>query len=308
MPLTMLRHHGPVLRATARILLASLLPPRRDLRAANSRNDATSGSDGSSGRAGHGGHHTGIERLIAPPPVSLVDRYIAWSGAAGRYRRELPPHMVSQWSTPLLAELLLQLPYKLTRVINQGVTLKINGPLPRGVPLHLRASIAEIAEADGRARVTLQILTSTAQHAALVETQLHLSFILPGPRPAKPPRGTNVEPAWQTAGSWQAGSNDGLQFALLTGDFNPIHWCGPLARRSVFGGKVLHGFGSLVRSYEALPEGSCQEIDIRFLRPVALPSPALQVQTAPADSDGWHALRLLGGAGADTIHLAGRFR
>jgi hypothetical protein len=292
MTLGLLRHHGPMLRTMARILLASALPGRR-------RNAGGAGSSSASASAA-------ILRTIAPPPTALVERYIAWSGAAGRYRRELPPHMVSQWSTPLVGELLLKLPYRLTRVINQGVTLKVNGPLPRGVPLVLSASVQSIEEADGRAKVTVLIVTGTAQQAALVETQLHLSFILPGPRPAKAPRAEAHEPDWQTVGSWQARADDGLQFALLTGDFNPIHWCGPIARRSVFGGKVLHGFGSLVRSYEALPEGNCREIDIRFLRAVPLPCSALRVQHSGPDTGGIRALRLADSRG--TVHLTGRYR
>jgi hypothetical protein len=69
----------------------------------------------------------------------------------------------------------------------------------------------------------------------------------------------------------------------LTGDFNPIHWCAPLARRSVFRGMVLHGFGSFVRSYEVLAQQGVRfdEIDVRFVKPVALPCTALSVQVAP---------------------------
>ncbi|WP_373925031.1 MaoC/PaaZ C-terminal domain-containing protein [Duganella vulcania] len=115
------------------------------------------------------------------------------------------------------------------------------------------------------------------------------------------------DPEWRTAGAWRAEAGDGLRFALLTGDFNPIHWCGPLARRSLFGGLVLHDFGSLARSIETLAPGSYTELDVRFLRPVALPSGALSVQLArQADADGWRALRLAGAS--DAVHLAGRLR
>jgi hypothetical protein len=72
---------------------------------------------------------------------------------------------------------------------------------------------------------------------------------------------------------------------------------------------VLHGFGSMVRSYEALEPGSFHELDVRFLRPVPLPCSMLSVQVAPAesaDADGWRALRLAGAG--DAVHLAGRMR
>ena len=138
-----------------------------------------------------------------------------------------------------------------------------------------------------------------------------MSFLLPGPRAPKTSPERAPEPDWITAGLWHAETDDGLRFALLTGDFNPIHWCGPLARRSVFRGMVLHGFGSFVRSYEVLTRQGVpfDEIDVRFVKPVPLPCTALSVQVAPeasADTQGWRALRLAGAS--DAIHLAGRLR
>jgi acyl dehydratase len=254
-----------------------------------------------------------VRRTVAAPPAQLVDEYIAWAGAAGRYADDLPPHMVSQWSLPLVGELLLQMPYKLTGVINQGVTLRVHGPLPRDTPLLVTAAVEQIENIAGRIKVVVAVVTGTAQHAALVEARLHMSFLLPGPRAPKAVSERPAEPQWATAGLWQADARDGLRFALLTGDFNPIHWCAPLARRSVFGGMVLHGFGSFVRSYELLEAGSFSEIDVRFVKPVPLPCSMLSVQVAPADAladaagaNGWRALRLAGGG--DSVHLAGRIR
>ncbi|MES2163645.1 MAG: MaoC/PaaZ C-terminal domain-containing protein [Pseudomonadota bacterium] len=289
-PYGLLRHQGAMLGATARMLLQAagraLLAPQ------GPRTTGTSSV---------------LRRLIAAPPAQLVEHYIRWCGAAGRYDGELPPHMVSQWSLPLVSELLMQLPYRLTGIINQGVSMTVHGPLPRDTPLTLSASIEQLAHADGWARIMVMVVTGTAQQACLVETRLHMRVRLPGARtvrstPARPP-----DPVWQTAGTWRADASDGLRFSLLTGDFNPIHWCGPLARRSIFGGKVLHGFGSLARSYETLAPGSFTEIDVRFLRPVTLPGQALSVQLAPeSDADGWRALRLAGDE--DIVHLAGRLR
>ncbi|MCU6497403.1 hypothetical protein LPN04_06285 [Rugamonas sp. A1-17] len=293
-PYSLLRHQGAMLRASAGMLLQAagrvLLPPRQE--------------------AGHGVQtHTvmPIERRIDAPPAQLVNHYIRWCGAAGRYDSELPPHMVSQWSLPPVSALLMQLPYRLPGIINQGVSMTVHGPLPRATPLVLRASVEQITHADGWARIVVAVVTGTARQACLVEARLRLRVRLPGARsagaaPVRPP-----DPEWLTAGSWHAEAGDGLRFALLTGDFNPIHWCGPLARRSLFGGLVLHGFGSLARSVETLAPGSYTELDVRFLRPVALPSGALSVQLAQqADTDGWRALRLAGAG--EAVHLAGRLR
>ncbi|MYN40026.1 hypothetical protein GTP55_11640 [Duganella sp. FT109W] len=253
-----------------------------------------------------------VARVIDAPAADLVAQYIAWAGAVGGYEGELPPHMVSQWSLPLVGELLLRMPYKLTSVINQGVGLRMHGPLPRDTPLQVSAAVEEIEHTPGRIKVVVAVLTGTARQPSLVEARLHMSFLLPGPRPAKTAHARPDEPQWRTVGAWQADARDGLRFALLTGDFNPIHWCGPLARRSVFRCLVLHGFGSFVRSYEILRQQgvSFREIDVRFVKPVPLPCPALSVQIAPPGPDGWRAVRLAGpgdGAG-DTTHLAGNLR
>jgi acyl dehydratase len=298
-PYGLLRHQDEMLRMGGRILMHTALRALRP----------TSTSAAAPSPAGI----APIKRGIDAPPEELVEHYIhwacAWAGTASRYDRELPPHMVSQWSLPLVGELLLRLPYRLAGVINQGASLRVRGPLPRDTPLLVGAAIERIEQVAGRTKVVVAITTGTARQANLVEARLHMSFLPPGPRPPRAAQERPPEPQWRTAGLWHADADDGMRFALLTGDFNPIHWCGPLARRSVFGGTVLQGFGSLVRSYEALEPGSFNEIDVRFVRPVPLPCSALSVQVAPADSadaDGWRALRLAGAG--DAVHLAGRLR
>lgn len=297
-PYGLLRHQEQMLRMGGRILMHTAL---RALRPASS-----AAAPSPAGIAP-------LTRTIDAPPEELVEHYIhwasAWAGTTRRYDGELPPHMVSQWSLPLVGELLLRLPFRLAGVINQGASLRVHGPLPRDMPLLVGAAIEQIEYTAGRIKVVVAIRTGTARQAKLLEAKLHMSFLPPGPRAPRAAQERPPEPQWRTAGLWHADADDGLRFALLTGDFNPIHWCVPLARRSVFGGTVLQGFGSLVRSYEALEAGSFTEIDVRFLRPVPLPCSALSVQVAPlesADAGGWRALRLAGAG--DTVHLAGRLR
>ena len=301
-PYGLLRHQLPMLLTGARVVghtvLNAIVPASRPTAGDRETRTAARGIEP-------------VARVIGAPPDDLVAQYIRWAGAAG-YDGELPPHMVSQWSLPLVGELLLRMPYKLTSVINQGVSLRVNGPLPCRTQLHVRAAVEQVEQTPGRIKVVVAVVTGTEQQPSLVEARLHMSFLQPGPRAAKASLARPVEPQWQAAGQWQADARDGLRFALLTGDFNPIHWCGPLARRSVFRSLVLHGFGSFVRSYEILRQQgvSFKEIDVRFVKPVPLPCSALSVQVAPPDDDGWRPVRLMGtGTSAgDTIHLAGNLR
>ncbi len=284
-PLTLIRHQGPMITTLGRIALSSVVPLGRPKRNPDRFEDAAD--------------------VIPPPPAGLVDRYASWSGAGDRYAETLPPHMVSQWSLPLVSKILRQTRYDMASVVNQGVTLRVHGDLPRDEPLSLRASLDRLEEVDGRARVSVLLTTGTQDEPVIVETVLHVSFPLKGAaRGSRKPARVD-ENEWTTIGSWQATKDDGLKFAIITGDFNPIHWIGIAGRRSPFKSTVLHGFGMLVRSFEALSvEGEIAHIDVRFLKPVRLPSERLDVQSSEQQG-GDSLLRLVGAD--DQVHLAGKY-
>jgi acyl dehydratase len=70
----------------------------------------------------------------------------------------------------------------------------------------------------------------------------------------------------------------GLSFAKLTGDINPIHWVPAYARASGFPDVILHGFGTLARTWEALNRGvfsgdvrALASLECRLTRPLVLP-------------------------------------
>jgi hypothetical protein len=73
----------------------------------------------------------------------------------------------------------------------------------------------------------------------------------------------------------------GFDFAKATGDFNPIHWSRRYARAMGFGSVILHGFGSMSWSMEALVRGKfagnpkrLARFDANFTRPLVLPARA----------------------------------
>jgi acyl dehydratase len=78
---------------------------------------------------------------------------------------------------------------------------------------------------------------------------------------------------------FKLGPNAGLDFAKLTGDFNPVHWVPRWAKAFGFRNVILHGFGTMARAIEALNRGlfagdvtALREIDVRFTRPLVLPA------------------------------------
>ena len=286
-PLTLVRHQMPMLATLGRITIDSSLPGRRP-----STNPDT---------------FQPAESVIPPPPNDLVDHYIAWSGGGDRYRTTLPPHMVSQWSLPIATRILRQSRYTLTGIINQGVTLTINGDLPRGVPLQLHSHLLDLEEDQGRTRIAVALATGTQSHPNLVETVLHVAFGVSSKDRRKRPQEQREEPDWQDLGTWRATTSDGLRFAILTGDFNPIHWVGIAGKASPFKTKVLHGFGMFARTYEVLrSQHDLSHLDVRFLKPVPLPSGELMVEKAEGNHVGEQHVRLVDAKGRP--HLAGTYR
>ena len=283
-PLRLIRHQRPMLAAIGRIALAAALPFGRPKANPSSFLDE--------------------HRIIPAPAEELVDRYAAWSGAADRYPLMLPAHMIAQWSIPLATTILRQTRYNLATIINQGVALRINGELPRGVPLHLGASITHLEESDGWARVSVSLTTGTESDPAIVEAVLHSTFPLAGTSRARRASRPEDNADWDTIGQWQASKNDGLKFAILTGDFNPIHWVGLAGRLSPFKTTVLQGFGMMARTFEVLNSaGPVDYVDVRFLKPVTLPSPPLTVQVHTSALNPH--VRLVGSD--SRLHLVGRY-
>jgi hypothetical protein len=178
----------------------------------------------------------------------------------------------------------------------------MNGKIPRNEKLMIQAKIAQVDERNGLARVSVQITTGTISQPDLVETILHMAFILPTFKKVKRTE-TQEHKNWTAQGEWSVQSDDGFKFALLTGDFNPIHWVGFLAKFSNFGQKVLHGFGVFAKSFELIPE-EVKQIDVRFLKPVKLPSQHNQVETCTEQSEKY--VRVVGSAGQ--VCLMGQFK
>ncbi|HSW13964.1 MAG TPA: MaoC/PaaZ C-terminal domain-containing protein, partial [Solimonas sp.] len=212
----------------------------------------------------------------------------------------------SHWAFALLARLAGQAPYNLASILNQGLRLQFRAPLPRDTALQLRGQLQEVVNDGRRIRIHTRVVAGWAQQPEAVIIDNYAAVPLRGAAD-KTAAAARAEPTFETVGQWSATADDGLNFALLTGDFNPIHTLWPLARRTKFRGCILHGFGSVARTMETLRNAGhdIADIDLRFIKPLSLPNAGLEVQVAAPDSDGRRAFRLRSRAGA--VHLAGSF-
>ncbi len=252
--------------------------------------------------------HPCTETLSAPADA-LVDAFAAWVNApASRYRHHLPVALVtSQAALAIIARLTMQAPYPMLNVLNQGVRLTINSPIPRGEPLQLAGELLDASDDGYRARIHGRVYVSTAStRNALIIESIAAVPLKPRATPNNNPKTPRTD--WSSIGRWQAGADEGQRFFYLSGDFNPIHTLSLLARHTRFKGCIMHGYGSASQILEALLNHgvALSVLDLRFIRPVPLPSPELFIQVADnANDDGSHDVRLSDSTGH--VYQAGYF-
>jgi hypothetical protein len=224
-----------------------------------------------------------IEARLPPRPLEIVRDYIRnVGGDPGWYRNRVPAHFFPEWGFPLGERALEGLGYPLVKGMNAGCRIENRAPLPADQPLHVRARIESIDDDGKRAIVTQKVITGTAKVPEALICEMRVFFPL-----AKPEKGNGKKPKARPTvptdaheiGFLKIPADAGLDFAKLTGDFNPIHWLAPYARASGFRTVILHGFGTFARAIEALNRSrfagdptKLKVIDARFSRPLVLPA------------------------------------
>lgn len=226
-----------------------------------------------------------IEARLPPRPADIVRDYIRHVGGdPGWYRNRVPAHFFPEWGFPLGQRALEGLGYPLVRGMNAGSRIENRAPLPAGEPLEARVRIESIDDDGRRAIITQKVITGTSRvpEAIVAEMRVFIPLGNKGDKSenGKKPKARPTVPTDAHEISFQRiPENAGLDFAKLTGDFNPIHWLPPYARASGFRAVILHGFATFARAIEALNRSRfagdpsrLKVIDARFSRPLVLPA------------------------------------
>jgi hypothetical protein len=168
-------------------------------------------------------------------------------------------------------------------LLNGGCRMVIHRTMPVDEPLEVSAQLVGIDDDGRRAIMHLRLMTGTrsAPDALEVDFQAVVRLKRGGSGEGTRARPTVPEDA-ELLARWSLDGRAGLDFALLTGDFNPIHWVPMAAKAAGFGSTILHGFASMARSVEVLaarhptvqgPSGlGLRAIEVRFVKPLVLPA------------------------------------
>ena len=224
-----------------------------------------------------------VIKRIPPPPADMVRDYIRHvGGSPSAYRNTLPPHLFPQWGLSVAMQGLFDIDYPLFKVMNGGCRMEINAPLPNDQPLIVRGCLDGIDDDGRRAILRQKVVTGTADNPdaliGFIYGVVPLGSGKKSPTKKKKKDPTRVPQDARELAIWKLGSKAGLDFAKLTGDFNPIHWVAPYARTSGFKNVILHGFSTLARAYEGLNRRlfsgatPIKLFDVQFTKPLVLPA------------------------------------
>ncbi len=287
-PLSLVLEQGPMIKTQIRIYLSAVFPHKRP---------SSNPSD-----------IPVVRRHLPAPSRRLVRNYADWCGAPKpRYIHRIPPHLFTQFALPVWSVQLEMTRYSMIGIINQGCGLTVHEDIAVGDDLELTSALVRISEDETKARLHQQLTIASSTNANAIEVDFYSTFLL-GKRPGRSRTAPTDLPAEKVA-TWDAHAWDGFRFGILTGDLNPIHWIGPVARLSPFRAKIMPGFGMFARCFEILQNTTneiIRRIDVRFVRSAPLPSRGLQIRrNRSADRDGSRQLALLDAAGH--VLMAGRY-
>ena len=263
-PTRYILHQGPVIGAIARAAVVAL--------------KSASGAENKPPAAVPG---PVVKASIPPRPADLVRDYIRHVGGdPAWYRGQVPAHLFPQWVFPLQAKGIEGLQYPIQRVLNGGSRIQMNAPLPLNQRYELSVQLMDIDDNGRRAVVHQRATMATSTHPEAVIADVY--GIVPlggGDKSQKKPERPQVPVMVKELARWKLGTHVGLDFAKLTGDFNPIHWIPPAARASGFKNIINHGFSTMARAIEGLNRNvfsgdvsRLESIDVQFKKPLVLPA------------------------------------
>lgn len=242
------------------------------------------------GKDPSGTFQTPSEELIGtvePLPPGLIKDYIRHVGGdPSAYKGLVPAHLFPQWAFPLASRTLKGVPYPLFKVLNGGCKIQINEHVPAGATLRARARLEGIDDNGRRAVLHQRVVTGTDENPNALIADLYAIVVhdkktrekngITGP--SKKKEKVRVPDDGEEIARWKLRADAGLDFAKLTGDFNPVHWVAPYAKAFGFRNTILHGFSTMARTIESLQRtifaGSIhklQSFDVQFTEPLVLP-------------------------------------
>jgi hypothetical protein len=247
-----------------------------------------------------------ISTQVAAPPGGLIDDFLRHIGAEARdYAAVVPPQLFPQWGLSVALRALRGCGFPLIKMLNGGCRIESNAALRRGQDLMVRARLERVNDDGRRAVLCQRIVTEQVGAPDALVAEVYGIVRVPAERVLAAQ--SSRQPVYLPTGArriedWSLTRDAGLDFALLTGDFNPLHWLAPYARAMGFRSTILHGFAAMARAYAGLEREFAPRrlrvLDVRFVQPITLPARV----SLYVDGE-----RVFVGAAGESVSLTGSF-
>jgi hypothetical protein len=143
----------------------------------------------------------------------------------------------------------------------------------------VRARLESVDDDGKRAILVQRVITGTRSAPEALVADMRVFVPLAKKEPGAKKAATLVPVDVKELAFIRLAADAGLDFAKLTGDFNPVHWVAPYARAAGFKSCILHGFSTLARAIEAVNRRvfagdptRLATIDVRNTAPLVLPA------------------------------------
>jgi hypothetical protein len=228
-------------------------------------------------------HGYGVTQRGYTPNARLNGTFQQWAGFDPPSSDLAPPLLVSQTMLSAVATLMSYSPYPLLNVLNQGLKLQIVAPIQPRQAFSMTGQLLDASDDGHRAKIHAHVVLNDGMGRNILILDAFAAVVLKSRA-----QNSTMPPAaidWRHLDSWQVAEHAGVEFFLLSGDFNPIHTLPRFAKRTHFAGCIMHGYGAFSKIYAAIENqfGMIREIETRFIKPIPLPSPQLHIQIAHDD-------------------------
>jgi len=219
---------------------------------------------------------------------SEIARYLRVTGADPYMYRDssgrtlVPATYFATWGVEQLAKSLLaaRLPLSLVRLIHAASKVTIARLPHTGERCRFSATVETVEQTKRGVRVEQRLELVDAGGAPLSSNSIAMEI----PDAWPPKHGLTAAPELASCEVDQVGkiilrSDEGMRYAVLSGDFEPSHWIGSFAKIRGLRGPIAHGYDLMARIAHTLVGTKAQgdprrlrAIEATFHRPVVLPA------------------------------------
>ncbi len=196
----------------------------------------------------------------------------------------VPPTFYVTWNMAVLAKAIvkLRLPFDFSRALHAGSEVRYGRPLHADERARFSGRVVSIDDNERRARIRFETVITSADDGAEIfrnAMELHVPKAVKkttGPRPK--PSEIFVSPALRALVDFSLPKDLGQRYAVVSGDFNPIHWSRTAARALGFKTLFVQGYctkaliaHAVIRQLLRGASNKLQAVKVEFRKPVFLP-------------------------------------